>query len=38
MDVVEAKREDWKYDPFVFREEGGYFLGRGTSDMSTRAT
>src|SRR3982751_4407290 len=29
MDVVEAKREDWKYDPFVFREEGGYFLGRG---------
>ena len=33
MDVVEAKRDDWKYDPFVFREEGGYFLGRGTSDM-----
>ena len=30
MDVVEAKREDWKYDPFVFREEGGYFYGRGT--------
>jgi acetylornithine deacetylase/succinyl-diaminopimelate desuccinylase-like protein len=23
MDVVEAKRSDWKYDPFVFREEGG---------------
>ncbi len=33
MDVVEAKREDWKSDPFVFREEGGYFYGRGTSDM-----
>ena len=33
MDVVEAKLEDWKFDPFVFREEGGYFLGRGTSDM-----
>ena len=33
MDVVEAKREDWKFDPFVFREEGGYFLGRGSSDM-----
>src|SRR5215213_7441167 len=33
MDVVEAKREDWKYDPFTFREEGGYFYGRGTSDM-----
>jgi acetylornithine deacetylase/succinyl-diaminopimelate desuccinylase-like protein len=33
MDVVEAKREDWTFDPFVFREEGGYFLGRGASDM-----
>src|SRR5436305_4267805 len=33
MDVGEAKRSDWKYDPFVFREEGGYFYGRGTSDM-----
>ena len=33
MDVVEAKRSDWKYDPFVFREEGGYFYGRGSSDM-----
>src|SRR6476619_6913676 len=33
MDVVEAKREDWKSDPFVFREEGGYFYGRGTADM-----
>ena len=35
MDVVEAKREDWKFDPFEFREEGGYFLGRGTADMKT---
>jgi acetylornithine deacetylase/succinyl-diaminopimelate desuccinylase-like protein len=33
MDVVEAKREDWKYDPFVFREEAGYFLGRGSADL-----
>ena len=33
MDVVEAKREDWKFDPFVLRQEGGYFYGRGTSDM-----
>jgi acetylornithine deacetylase/succinyl-diaminopimelate desuccinylase-like protein len=33
MDVVEAKRSDWKYDPFQLREEGGYFYGRGTSDM-----
>ena len=33
MDVVEAKREDWKFDPFMFREEGGYFYGRGTADI-----
>ena len=33
MDVVEAKRSDWTYDPFQFREEDEYFLGRGTSDM-----
>jgi acetylornithine deacetylase/succinyl-diaminopimelate desuccinylase-like protein len=33
MDVVEAKREDWTFDPFKFREENGYFLGRGTMDM-----
>jgi acetylornithine deacetylase/succinyl-diaminopimelate desuccinylase-like protein len=33
MDVVEAKRADWTLDPFEFREENGYFLGRGTSDM-----
>src|SRR5690242_21277422 len=24
MDVVEAKRADWKFDPFVFREQDGY--------------
>ncbi|HEX8839773.1 MAG TPA: M20/M25/M40 family metallo-hydrolase [Sphingomicrobium sp.] len=33
MDVVEAKRSDWTFDPFVFREQDHYFLGRGTSDM-----
>ncbi len=32
LDVVDAKREDWSFDPFVFREEGGWFYGRGTSD------
>ena len=35
MDVVEAKRADWKFDPFEFREEGGYFYGRGTADMKS---
>ncbi len=33
LDVVEAKREDWSFDPFQFRERDGYFYGRGTSDM-----
>ncbi|MFN7933141.1 MAG: M20/M25/M40 family metallo-hydrolase [Bryobacteraceae bacterium] len=32
LDVVEAKRSDWEHDPFVLREEGGYFYGRGTGD------
>src|SRR5690606_21094051 len=32
MDVVDAKAADWKYDPFTFREEGGYYLGRGAGD------
>ena len=33
IDVVEAKREDWTTDPFVFTEKDGYFYGRGTQDM-----
>jgi acetylornithine deacetylase/succinyl-diaminopimelate desuccinylase-like protein len=32
-DVVEAKREDWTTDPFVFNEKDGFFYGRGTQDM-----
>ena len=32
MDVVEAKREDWKQDPFEFIEKDGYFYGRGSYD------
>lgn len=32
-DVVEAKREDWTTDPFVFTESNSYFYGRGTQDM-----
>jgi acetylornithine deacetylase/succinyl-diaminopimelate desuccinylase-like protein len=32
MDVVEAKASDWKHDPFVFRQEGDFYLGRGVVD------
>src|SRR5881394_444767 len=33
MDVVTARREDWKRDPFQLIEENGYFYGRGTYDV-----
>lgn len=33
MDVVTAKREDWKRDPYLLVEENGYFYGRGTEDV-----
>lgn len=33
LDVVEARREDWTSDPFVFVEKDGFFYGRGTEDM-----
>jgi acetylornithine deacetylase/succinyl-diaminopimelate desuccinylase-like protein len=33
LDVVEAKREDWHFDPYRLTEDGGYFYGRGTSDI-----
>ena len=35
LDVVEARREDWSVDPFVFLEKDGYFYGRGTEDMKS---
>ncbi len=33
LDVVEARREDWSFDPFKLTEDEGYFYGRGTEDM-----
>lgn len=33
LDVVEAKREDWNYDPFKLTEHGGWLYGRGVIDM-----
>lgn len=38
MDVVEAKASDWRNPPFEFREEGGYYLGRGASDNKAALT
>jgi len=35
LDVVEAKREDWSFDPFKFTELDGYFYGRGTNDIKS---
>jgi acetylornithine deacetylase/succinyl-diaminopimelate desuccinylase-like protein len=32
LDVVEARRDDWSYDPFKLTEKDGYFYGRGTGD------
>jgi len=35
LDVVEARREDWTVDPFIFLEKDGYFYGSGTEDMKS---
>jgi acetylornithine deacetylase/succinyl-diaminopimelate desuccinylase-like protein len=37
LDVVEAKREDWSFDPFQFLEKDGFYYGRGTSDDKAMA-
>jgi len=33
LDVVEARREDWSYDPFKLTEQDGWLYGRGVIDM-----
>ncbi len=32
IDVVDALRSDWDFEPFELREIDGYFYGRGTDD------
>lgn len=38
LDVVEALRADWTTEPFTLVEQGGYFYGRGTTDMKDSDT
>jgi acetylornithine deacetylase/succinyl-diaminopimelate desuccinylase-like protein len=35
IDVVEARREDWSFDPFKLVEQDGWIYGRGTQDMKS---
>jgi acetylornithine deacetylase/succinyl-diaminopimelate desuccinylase-like protein len=37
LDVVDARREDWSFDPYTFRELDGYYYGRGTMDVKCGA-
>jgi acetylornithine deacetylase/succinyl-diaminopimelate desuccinylase-like protein len=32
LDVVEARREDWSFDPFQLIEKDGYYYARGSGD------
>jgi acetylornithine deacetylase/succinyl-diaminopimelate desuccinylase-like protein len=38
LDVVEAKREDWAFDPFTLQEIDGHFRGRGSIDDKAMAS
>lgn len=33
LDVVDARREDWTFDPFRLTEQDGWYYGRGTLDI-----
>ena len=37
LDVVDARKEDWSFDPYQFREADGYYYGRGTTDNKAGA-
>ncbi len=38
LDVVGARRSDWKFDPYVLREDDGWFYGRGVLDNKAGAS
>jgi acetylornithine deacetylase/succinyl-diaminopimelate desuccinylase-like protein len=38
LDVVEARPEDWSFDPFKFLEKDGFYYGRGTTDDKAQAS
>ncbi len=37
IDVVDARREDWSFEPYEFRERDGWYYGRGTADNKAGA-
>lgn len=37
LDVVDARREDWSFPPYQFREMDGHYYGRGTNDNKAGA-
>jgi acetylornithine deacetylase/succinyl-diaminopimelate desuccinylase-like protein len=38
MDVVDARREDWRRDPYRLVEENGFYFGRGATDNKAGVT
>ncbi|MEJ8846940.1 M20/M25/M40 family metallo-hydrolase [Variovorax rhizosphaerae] len=38
IDVVEAKKEEWKTDPFKLQEQNGYYIARGAIDDKAMAS